>query len=291
MVMASIDQVRASDGSGNAIVATVESSRAALASTINVDTVAGIPDSFMGSMGTAHTFTDPVTSEDITVISEATAVDFSGHVDGSNLEIDDIAPGYVDGGSEIGDIVIIRPTTQWADNVADVLDVAHDNDGSLKDDSVDTDQIANGAVEPDQLASNAVETTKIAAGAVTPAKRAGGYKIGTWTASATGDEAITGLGFQPKMVEFRFLHADGTTLSRSGWGVADGSSQFAVAMAVSDNPTAAVDSNVTVCILGITGSGSILVRGTLVSFDADGFTVNMNVVNSGPHTIGYIAYG
>lgn len=133
--MASIDKLRASDGSGNASVATVQSTRSGGASTIVVDTVLGINGNFMGSMGTPHTFTDPVTSETITVISEATAVDFSGHVDGSNLEIDAIAPGYVDGGSAVGDIVIIRPTTQWADEVADVLDVSHEDNGELKPDA------------------------------------------------------------------------------------------------------------------------------------------------------------
>lgn len=135
--MASIDQLRASDGSGNASVATVQSTRAALASTIIVDTVLGINATFVGTMGTPHTFTDPVTSETITVISEATAVDFAGHVDGSNLEIDTIAPGYTDNGSAVGDIVIIRPTTQWSDALADVLEVSHDDDGTLKSGAVD----------------------------------------------------------------------------------------------------------------------------------------------------------
>lgn len=130
--MASIEQIKASDGSGNASVATVQSSRAPAASTISVDTVLGINGSFMGTMGTPHTFTDPVTGETITIISEATAVDFAGEVDGSNLEIITIAPGYTDLGSEVGDIVIIRPTTQWGDNVAEVLEVSHEDDGKLK---------------------------------------------------------------------------------------------------------------------------------------------------------------
>lgn len=131
--MTSIAKIRASDGTGNASVATVQSARSGGATTIIVDTVLGINAAgFMASMGTPHTFTDPVTGEEITVISEATAVDFEGHVDGSNLEIDAIAPGYTDNGSEVGDIVIIRPTTQWSDNVADVLDVALNDDGSLK---------------------------------------------------------------------------------------------------------------------------------------------------------------
>lgn len=145
--MASIEYIKGSDGSGNAEIATVQNTRAPGASTIVVDTVVGInPDGFMGSMGTPHTFTDPITSEIITVISEATAVDFSGHVDGADLEIDDIAPGYVDNGSEVGDIIMIRPTTQYADQLAEVLEVSHNDDGTLKDDTVDTDQLVDEAV-------------------------------------------------------------------------------------------------------------------------------------------------
>lgn len=146
--MASIELVKASDGSGNANVATVQNSRSPGATTIIVDTVLGInPDGFAGSMGTPHTFTDPVTSETITVISEATAVDFTGHIDGGNIEIDDIAPGYVDAGSEVGDIVIIRPTTQYGDNLAEVLETSLDDDGSLNDDAIHS-VVPAGVVNP-----------------------------------------------------------------------------------------------------------------------------------------------
>ncbi len=134
--MASLEIIKGSDGTGNANVATVQSTRSPGATTINVDTVLGInPGGFAGSMGTPHTFTDPITSETITVISEATAVDFTGHIDGSNIEIDDIAPGYTDAGSEVGDIVIIRPTTQYADNLAETLEVTLEDDGELKPDA------------------------------------------------------------------------------------------------------------------------------------------------------------
>lgn len=128
----SIEYIKGSDGTGNANLATVQSTRSALATTIIVDTVEGInPGGFAGSMGTPHSFTDPVTSEVITVISDATAVDFTGHVDGSNLAIDTIAPGYTDEGSAVGDIVIIKPTTQYADNLAEVIAESHNDDGSL----------------------------------------------------------------------------------------------------------------------------------------------------------------
>lgn len=117
----SVDYIKASDGAANASLMTISTVRAPLASTILVNTVANVPTRFMGSMGTPNTFTDPITGETITVISEATAVDFAGHVDGSNIEIDEIAPGYTDNGSAVGDIIIIRPTTQWADLLSQFL--------------------------------------------------------------------------------------------------------------------------------------------------------------------------
>lgn len=128
----SIDSIKASDGSAPASVATIQNSRSAGSSTIHVDTVAGINANFIGSMGTPHTFVDPITAETITVISEDTAVDFYGHVDGANLEIDGIAPGFTDGGSAVDDIVIIRPTTLYGDNLAAVLEVSLEDDGTPK---------------------------------------------------------------------------------------------------------------------------------------------------------------
>lgn len=159
--MPSIDRIKASDGTGPASIATVQSTRAALSSTIVVDTVDNINTTFYGTMGTPHTFVDPVTSETITVISEATAVDFDGHVDGSNLEIDNIAPGYTDNGSEVGDIIIIKPTTQWADNVAETLEVAHNDDGTLKDDAVTTDVIDDDAVTTAKINDENVTKAKL----------------------------------------------------------------------------------------------------------------------------------
>lgn len=152
--MASIESIKASDGSGNANIATVQSTRAPAATTIVVDTVLGINSSFMGSMGTPHTFTDPVTSETITVISEATCVDFAGHVDGSNLEIDAIAPGYTDLGSAVGDIIIIRPTTQWADEIAAVLEVEHKDGGTHSDVTADSLDVSGAAAVDGTLSAN-----------------------------------------------------------------------------------------------------------------------------------------
>lgn len=156
----SIKLIRASDGSGNASAATVQAIRSGGATTIQVDTVQGIPDNFYASMGTPHTFTDPVTGETITVISEATAVDFEGHVDGTDLEIDAIGAGYVDNGSAVGDIIVIRPTTSYANNIADILDVEHNDNGT------------HGAVTADSLdVSGATTLASLLVGGFDPTVR------------------------------------------------------------------------------------------------------------------------
>jgi hypothetical protein len=282
--MASINQIKASDGSGNAQIATVQNSRSGGSSTIIVDTVSGIPDNFMGSMGTPHTFTDPITSETITVISEATAVDFSGHVDGANLEIDDIAPGYVDGGSEIGDIVIIRPTTQWGDNVADVLGVSLNDDGTLKNDIVTTTKIDD----------DAVTTSKVSDDAITPAKRSGGFKVGVtgWDVTTTGNKSVTGLDFQPRLVKFTIgRHSSADSFFSCGAMDEDGG-QYYVAL---DHDASANDGGTTsgsdacLAVVNLTG-GTLDLKGAFVSMNADGFTVNISNAAVGINNIFYEAY-
>lgn len=159
--MNSLAYIPASDGAANASLMTVTNVRSGGATTIQVNTVANVPTKFYASYGTPHTFTDPVTGETITVISEATAVDFAGHIDGTNIEIDEIAPGYTDNGNEVGDIIVIRPVTEWDNNLFNVLSVAHNDDGTLKAGAVD-----NAAA----LASDVVTTAKIADSNVTSEK-------------------------------------------------------------------------------------------------------------------------
>lgn len=147
--MQSIASLRASNGAANASVVTVQVLRSPGATTIQGNTVANLPPFFIATMGAPHTFTDPVTGETITIISEATAVDFAGHVDGSNLIIDTIAPGYADTrGSLVGDIVVIKPTTFWSDTLANVLSQAHNDNGSIKNDSITTQDQFVDALDP-----------------------------------------------------------------------------------------------------------------------------------------------
>lgn len=137
--MPDIRNLQASDGSGTAVVATVTTLRAPASTTLQVDSVSNYPAQFIAMTGTKNLVTN--------LIEPATMQVFFGHVDGANLEIDSFAPGYTDLGSSVGDIVIIRPVTAWADELASVLSVSHENDGTLKAGTVDTAQLTAAAVE------------------------------------------------------------------------------------------------------------------------------------------------
>lgn len=291
--MASIDLIKASDGSGNAVTANITAPRSPGATTLTVDSVTGIPSKFIGSMGTPHVFVDPVTSETLTVISEASAVDFAGHVDGSNLEIDTIAPGYTDTGSLVDDIVVIRPTTQWGDNLAAVLAASHDDDGTLKDGAVDSSSVmGTGVVGTTNIANAAVTTGTLAPSAVTPDKRSGGFKVGTIVGSTlgtTGNKSITGVGFTPRLVRFTVLPSASTTSSNYGSGAMTSSSQYYAAI-TSTGSGRTRNSSTTACIgwIGDTVSTPVLLA-NYVSMDADGFTINVTTASSA-FDVAYEAY-
>ncbi len=173
--MASIDLIRASNGSGDAVKATVTNARVISSTTLQVDATTNWPSKFIATVGSV---------DGTGAFVPATVTVFNGILSGGNIEITSFAPGYTDIGNTPGQIVVLKPTTAWANEVADTLAVAHDQDGTLKAGAVD-----NAAV----LASNVVETAKIKDGAVTAGKlglvMVSAYKsgssqslsAGTWT--------------------------------------------------------------------------------------------------------------
>lgn len=109
--MPNIDLIRASDGTGDAAVATFISPRTPGATTCAVDGVTGFPDTFIATSGTPNATTG---------IIESNILVFEGHLSGGNIVIDTFAPGYTDTeGNAVGDIIVIKPTTLWSDTVAD----------------------------------------------------------------------------------------------------------------------------------------------------------------------------
>lgn len=107
--MAQEDFLSVSNGSGDAALMHITADRLAGATTISVDTVTNVPTKFIGTMGSLGSNN---------LITPATKRDFRGHVSGSTLVIDAFEPGSTDAGNTIGQVVIIKPTTGWADRVA-----------------------------------------------------------------------------------------------------------------------------------------------------------------------------
>lgn len=102
----------ASDGTGDASLMHVQSTRTIGSTIINVDSVVGVPLDFIATSGTllATGFIDPTTK-----------TDFKGHVSSLTLVIDSFEPGSTDIGNSAGQVVVIKPTTGWANRVAQFI--------------------------------------------------------------------------------------------------------------------------------------------------------------------------
>lgn len=128
----SIGNIKGSDGTTETVRAVVTAQRSISSTTIKVNSVVGFNSSIIGTTGALDA------DGQLTVRPQV----FFGHLAGSDIEIDSFAPGYNDEGNEVGDIVVIKPTTAWADEVAAILEVSHEDDGTLNDAALD--QIAGG---------------------------------------------------------------------------------------------------------------------------------------------------
>lgn len=139
-----IDYISASNGSGEAVRATVTALRLTGATTLSVDDVTNWPDKFIAAYGTLNVSTGLIDSTTLRV--------FYGHLDGGAIEIDDFAPGNSDNGNSVDDIVVLKPTTAWSDMLHDVLSVSLDTDGTLLDSVVS--EVATETLNTGKKATN-----------------------------------------------------------------------------------------------------------------------------------------
>lgn len=99
-----------SNGSGDAALAHVQSNRVIGSTTIATDTIANWPANFIATTGTllSSGFIDPTSK-----------TDFYGHLGvGNQLIIDGFCPGNADNGNTSGQVVVIKPNTEWANLIA-----------------------------------------------------------------------------------------------------------------------------------------------------------------------------
>lgn len=115
------------------------------------------------------------------------------------------------------------------------------------------------------------------------------YKVGTFTrdiSTATGAQAITGIGFTPKAIAFLSGAAAGIALSSIGFS--DNTTEVAWSTLTG---TGSGFLSATTCIsVGTTGADNQ--TATITSFDADGFTLAWikNGTPTGTATMAYLAF-
>ena len=122
------------------------------------------------------------------------------------------------------------------------------------------------------LAAGAIQAAAIAAGAVTAPKLGTHTKGGTISLSGTGSQAITGLGFQPRVIICFLLLSSGASNPTFFFGMATPTTQNAFGFY---NGTRRA-SNVSAFLFSTDGTSDDT-RATVSSFDADGFTINKHV--------------
>jgi hypothetical protein len=103
----------ASNGSGEAVRATVQAARAIGSTTISVNATTNWPTGpFIATTGTLQA--------NGTLLSTTVQV-FYGTASGTAITITSFAPGYTDKGNAINDVVVLKPTTEWANQVQKVI--------------------------------------------------------------------------------------------------------------------------------------------------------------------------
>lgn len=109
------EYIKASDGNGEAVRAIVTEDRGVTNMALIVDSILNWPHKFIATSG-------EVDADDIFIPETVTV--FYGYLDGSIIMIEEFAPGYSDIGNFENQVVVLKPTTPWADSVAAAVEGA-----------------------------------------------------------------------------------------------------------------------------------------------------------------------
>lgn len=150
-----LQHLRGSDGTGEAVLAHVSAQRLPASTVLELDNVDNWNSKCIVLTGTpnANGF---IGASGITVMY--------GHITAGDFIIDGFAPGYADNGNETTEVAIIKMTTEWADALVDILKIAHNDDGSLKDNSIDSSDLFTDSVDPVKRASESQVFDYVASG-------------------------------------------------------------------------------------------------------------------------------
>lgn len=123
-----LQHLRASDGTGEAVLAHIQTNRTIGSTVLDLDNVDNWNSKCVVVTGTpaANGFISPTGMKVM-----------YGHLSAGDFIIDGYAPGYVDNGNTTAEVAIVKMTTSWADALVDILSVAHQDNGKLKTSALD----------------------------------------------------------------------------------------------------------------------------------------------------------
>lgn len=183
----------------------------------------------------------------------------------SNLKVNDASTAVIDSSSN--ELVKFAKTASAVNEVT-VTNAAASNAPSIAATGDDSNIDLN-------LVSKGTGDVKVNGKVV----RGGGYYIGTLTPSGTGNLAVTGVGFKPRLVRFTVLPAASATANSSGGGAMTASARYAWS-AASGSGGHSRSQSTTACLLLVSGGSSTAVQAAdYVSMDSDGFTINFSAQN------------
>lgn len=178
----------------------------------------------------------------------------------------------------------------------ETVEIGHDSDTTLSRSAAG--RLAVEGVNIPSISSSDIFTNKSISGSnntltnIPPSARTGGFHIGVISASTlstTGNKAITGLGFTPKMVRFVSL-TSGTGAVSFGTGAMTPSAQYYEWIIADSASGRSRNSGTDAAIAAAGTTGTLGLKAAFVSMDADGFTINVSTAST-PGDWVFEAYG
>ena len=134
-----LQHLRASDGTGEAVLAHIQSVRNPGSTVLDLDNVDNWNSKAVVVTGTpaANGFISPVGMKVM-----------YGHLNAGDFIIDGYAPGYADNGNTTAEVAIVKMTTNWADTLVDLLKQTLADNGKIKVDGIDNENMFADGVDP-----------------------------------------------------------------------------------------------------------------------------------------------
>lgn len=134
-----LQHLRGSDGTGEAVLAHIDAPRSIGSTVLSLDNVDNWNSKCIVVTGTPNANG---------YIAAAGMKVMYGHLNAGDFIIDGFAPGYTDAGNTTSEVAIIKMTTSWADALVDILKIAHNDNGTIKNDAISSQNMFTDDLDP-----------------------------------------------------------------------------------------------------------------------------------------------